>query len=104
MRERVAIGVSHNDQKVMVRGLLERAGLSGVVVDTANKLQGLEFDVSVCWHPMAGLDETDEFHLEFGPHLRDVYTASARMHRRRSRQRPGTGRRSAAFDPGVARH
>jgi hypothetical protein len=83
-RERVAIGVSHNDQKAMVRGLLERAGLSGVVVDTANKLQGLEFDVSVCWHPMAGLDEADEFHLEFGPNVRNVHTASTCMHCRRS--------------------
>jgi hypothetical protein len=64
--ERVAIGVSHDDQKAMIRALLDRAGLSGVVVDTANKLQGLEFDVSVCWHPMAGLDEADEFHLESG--------------------------------------
>jgi hypothetical protein len=35
-------------------------------VDTANKLQGREFDFCVCWHPMAGLDEADEFHLESG--------------------------------------
>jgi hypothetical protein len=66
MPGRVAIGVSHNDQKAMMRALLERAGLRGVVVDTANKLQGREFDFSICWHPMAGLDEADEFHLESG--------------------------------------
>ena len=63
---RIAIGVSHNDQKAMIGALLERAGLGGVVVDTANKLQGREFDFSICWHPMAGLNEADEFHLESG--------------------------------------
>ena len=35
-------------------------------MDNANKLQGLEFDLSICWHPMAGLDEADKFHLELG--------------------------------------
>jgi hypothetical protein len=64
--DRIAIGVSHNDQKAMIRTLLDSAGLGAVVVDTANKLQGLEFDFSICWHPMAGLDEADEFHLESG--------------------------------------
>lgn len=64
--ERIAVAVSHNDQKRMVRAMLDFAGLTGVVVNTANKLQGLEFDVVVCWHPMAGLDEIDEFHLESG--------------------------------------
>jgi hypothetical protein len=63
---RIAIGVSHNDQKAAVRVLLDRAGLRDVIVDTANKLQGREFDFVICWHPMAGLDEPDEFHLESG--------------------------------------
>lgn len=63
---RVAIGVSHNQQKSMVRILLDQANLGDVVVDTANKLQGLEFDVVVVWHPLAGLTTTDEFHLEAG--------------------------------------
>jgi hypothetical protein len=64
--ERIAVGVSHNDQKTMVRTLLDQTGLTTVIVDTANKLQGREFDFTVCWHPMAGLDEADEFHLESG--------------------------------------
>ncbi|WP_338822565.1 DEAD/DEAH box helicase family protein [Bradyrhizobium septentrionale] len=64
--ERIAVGVSHNDQKAMMRSLLDAAGFDSVVVDTANKLQGLEFDFCFCWHPMAGLDEADEFHLEAG--------------------------------------
>lgn len=64
--ERIAVAVSHNDQKSMVRVLLHHAGLAGVMVNTANKLQGLEFDIVICWHPLAGLDEPDEFHLEAG--------------------------------------
>ncbi|RDE49460.1 MAG: hypothetical protein DVS81_16430 [Candidatus Accumulibacter meliphilus] len=64
--ERIAVSVSHNDQKAMVRVLLDHCGLTRVVVNTANKLQGLEFDFVVCWHPLASLDEADEFHLEAG--------------------------------------
>lgn len=64
--DRIAIGVSHNDQKGMVRTLLDQAGLTSVIVDTANKLQGREFDFTICWHPLAGLDEADDFHLESG--------------------------------------
>jgi hypothetical protein len=63
---RMAIGVSHNDQKALLTAMLQRAGFGEVIVDTANKLQGREFDFSICWHPMAGLDEADEFHLESG--------------------------------------
>jgi hypothetical protein len=63
---RIAVGVAHNDQKAIIRNLLDHIGLEAVVVDNANKLQGREFDLVVCWHPMAGLDEADEFHLEAG--------------------------------------
>jgi hypothetical protein len=63
---RIAVGVSHNDQKDILRLRLNAAGLSDVVVNTANKLQGLEFDIVVCWHPLAGLPDTDEFHLAPG--------------------------------------
>ncbi len=64
--ERVAVGVSHNDQKDLLRVTLAARGLSGVVVETANKLQGLEFEVVVVWHPLAGLPDPDEFHLDPG--------------------------------------
>jgi hypothetical protein len=60
---RVAVGVSHNDQKDLLRIAMAAAGLDGVVVETANKLQGLEFEVIVAWHPLAGLPEPDGFHL-----------------------------------------
>ncbi len=64
--QRVAVGVAHNDQKDLVRVALDARGLGGVVVETANKLQGLEFEVVVVWHPLAGLPEPDEFHLDPG--------------------------------------
>jgi hypothetical protein len=61
--EQVAVGVSHNDQKDLLRVALNALGLGRVVVETANKLQGLEFEVVFVWHPLAGLPETDGFHL-----------------------------------------
>jgi hypothetical protein len=45
---------------------LEACGLGRVVVETANKLQGLEFEVVFVWHPLAGLPEADGFHLDPG--------------------------------------
>lgn len=63
---RVAVGVSHNDQKDLLRVALDAAGLDEVVVNTANKLQGLEFDVVLAWHPLAALPEPDGFHLDPG--------------------------------------
>lgn len=62
----VAIAVAHNDQKDIVRVLLDRAGLSGITVDTANRLQGLTFEVVMVWHPLAGSGDTDAFHLDPG--------------------------------------
>ena len=62
----VAVGVSHNDQKDQLRVALDERGLCDVVVDTANKLQGLEFEVVFVWHPLSGLPEADEFHVDPG--------------------------------------
>jgi hypothetical protein len=62
----LAVGVSHNDQKDLVRAMLDDAGLGGVVVDTANRLQGLTFEVVIAWHPLAGAAVTDAFHLDPG--------------------------------------
>ena len=50
----VAVGVSHNDQKDLTRAMLDDSGLGGVIVDTANRLQGLTFEVVIAWHPLAG--------------------------------------------------
>ncbi|AKT38130.1 AAA family ATPase [Chondromyces crocatus] len=62
----VAIVVSHNDQKDLLRAELSAARLEGIRVDTANKLQGLTFEVILAWHPLAGLMDVDEFHLDPG--------------------------------------
>jgi hypothetical protein len=64
--ERVAVGVAHNDQKEFLRAALAGRGLGGVVVETANKLQGLEYEVVIVWHPLAGLADPDGFHLDPG--------------------------------------
>ena len=63
---RVALVVAHNDQKDLLRLRMDELGFDDVVVNTANKLQGLEFDVVFCWHPLAGLTEADEFHADAG--------------------------------------
>lgn len=65
-RARLAIGVAHNDQKDVLRVALAERGLGDVIVETANKLQGLEFELLIAWHPLAGLCEPDAFHLDPG--------------------------------------
>jgi hypothetical protein len=76
--DRIAIGVAHRDQAAAVRrALRERAAaypvLSGtdrdvtnVVADTANRLQGREFDVTIMLHPLSGRRDATAFHLEAG--------------------------------------
>lgn len=64
--ERIAIAVAHTEQKLVLRALCDAAGLPGIIVNTANQLQGLEFDLTIAWHPLAGLARPDEFHLEAG--------------------------------------
>jgi hypothetical protein len=64
--EQIAVGVSHNDQKDYLRVALDAAGFGQVVVATANKLQGLQFEVVIAWHPLSGLPDPDGFHLDPG--------------------------------------
>jgi hypothetical protein len=80
--DRIAIGVAHRDQAAAVkRALRERAltypvlggGLNNpgrdvtkVVADTANRLQGREFDVTIMLHPLSGRRDATAFHLEAG--------------------------------------
>jgi hypothetical protein len=64
---RVAIGVVHRNQRAAVTLALQQRGLGDhVVVDTANRLQGREFDVVLVWHPLAGRTDATEFHLDAG--------------------------------------
>ena len=66
--ERIAIGTAHRDQARAVRVALREAGpgLDGVAVDTANRLQGREFDVTIVLHPLSGRRDATAFHLEAG--------------------------------------
>jgi hypothetical protein len=64
--ERVAVGTAHRDQAVAVRAALLDLGVTGVTVDTANRLQGREYDVTVVLHPLSGRRDATAFHLEAG--------------------------------------
>nr|WP_245653325.1 AAA domain-containing protein [Herbidospora sakaeratensis] len=61
--DRIAIGCAHNDQVAAVK----LAGPpEGVTVDTANRLQGREYDVTIVLHPLSGRRDATAFHLESG--------------------------------------
>jgi AAA domain len=60
---RIAVGTAHRDQAQAIRAVLQR---DGVTVDTANSLQGREFDVVIVLHPLSGRRDATAFHLEAG--------------------------------------
>ncbi|WP_083734519.1 AAA domain-containing protein [Actinomadura sp. CNU-125] len=62
---RVAIGAAHRDQVAAIRAALGPHG-AGITVDTANRLQGREYDVTVFLHPLSGRRDATAFHLETG--------------------------------------
>jgi hypothetical protein len=63
--ERIAIGTAHRDQAAVIRSLLPPSA-AGVTVDTANRLQGREYDVTIVLHPLSGRRDASAFHLEAG--------------------------------------
>ncbi|MGP2436830.1 AAA family ATPase [Streptomyces sp. JW3] len=63
---RIAVGTAHRDQAAAVRAALADLGVTGVTVDTANRLQGREYDVTVVLHPLSGRPDATAFHLETG--------------------------------------
>lgn len=63
---RIAVGTAHRDQAQAMRQALAAAGLPAVVADTANRLQGREFDVTIMLHPLSGRRDATAFHLEAG--------------------------------------
>lgn len=69
---RIAVGAAHRSQRAAIRLAVDRhsrsAGVDAtdVVVDTANRLQGREYDVGVVLHPLSGRAAASEFHLETG--------------------------------------
>lgn len=64
----VAVVAAHNDQVQAVRFALDQAGVDpdSLVVSTANKVQGREYEVVLVWHPLAGRRDATAFHLESG--------------------------------------
>ena len=68
----IAVGVTHRDQRDHIRTALQntraRTGVpvDEVVVDTANVLQGREFEIVVVWHPLSGRRDVSKFHLDAG--------------------------------------
>ncbi|MEU0375365.1 AAA domain-containing protein [Streptomyces sp. NPDC006283] len=64
--DRIAVGTAHRDQAAAVRAALSDLGVAGVTVDTANRLQGREYDVTVVLHPLSGRPDATAFHLETG--------------------------------------
>ncbi|MBA3489477.1 MAG: AAA family ATPase [Longispora sp.] len=65
--DRVAIGAAHRDQVAAIRtALAARLPDSGITVDTANRLQGREYDVTIVLHPLSGRRDATAFHLEAG--------------------------------------
>ncbi|MEU6252086.1 AAA domain-containing protein [Streptomyces sp. NPDC047043] len=63
---RIAVGTAHRDQAAAVRAALAELGVTEVTVDTANRLQGREYDVTVVLHPLSGRPDATAFHLETG--------------------------------------
>lgn len=61
--DRIAIGTAHRDQVAAIRAAL---GESDITVDTANRLQGREYDVTIVLHPLSGRRDATAFHLESG--------------------------------------
>ncbi|MGH3274975.1 MAG: AAA domain-containing protein [Streptosporangiaceae bacterium] len=67
--QNIAIGVAHRDQADQIRQDLAAsapASAAMIRVDTANRLQGAEFDVTIVVHPLSGRSDATAFHLEAG--------------------------------------
>lgn len=69
----IAVGVTHNDQKAHLRkAVAEKINTKWslqddvISIDTANKLQGREFESMIVWHPLSGRRDASVFHLDAG--------------------------------------
>jgi hypothetical protein len=58
--------VTRTVQTAAVKRALRELGVTSVVVGTANRLQGREFDVTIMLHPLSGRRDATAFHLEAG--------------------------------------
>jgi len=62
--QRIAVGTAHRAQAAAARQAL--FDLPEVTVDTANRLQGREYDLTIVLHPLSGRRDATAFHLEAG--------------------------------------
>ncbi|MGX1887352.1 AAA domain-containing protein [Streptomyces sp. NPDC055287] len=63
----IAIGTAHREQARHIQQLLNYSPHTrGVRADTANRLQGREFAVTIVLHPLSGRRDASAFHLEAG--------------------------------------
>jgi hypothetical protein len=65
----IAIGTTHRDQADQIRQALAQVAPPAarmIRVDTANRLQGAEFGVTIVLHPLSGRRDATAFHLEAG--------------------------------------
>jgi hypothetical protein len=63
--DRIGIITPHVSQVTAIRSRLPRT-LAGVRVETANRWQGLQTDVTIVWHPLSGRADVQAFHLDAG--------------------------------------
>ncbi|MGI3202246.1 AAA domain-containing protein [Streptomyces sp. GLT-R25] len=63
----IAIGTAHREQARHIQQLINHTPHArGVRADTANRLQGREFAVTIVLHPLSGRRDASAFHLEAG--------------------------------------
>ncbi|WP_067666171.1 AAA domain-containing protein [Nocardia miyunensis] len=65
-QERIAIGAAHRNQVAAIGQALHARGVDRIRVDTANRLQGSEYDIVLVLHPLSGRRDATAFHLESG--------------------------------------
>ncbi|MFF2993604.1 hypothetical protein ACFVTC_03370 [Streptomyces sp. NPDC057950] len=63
---RITIGAARTVQADAVRAQREKWRLTDIPVDTANRLQGREFDITLVWHPLSGRQAASTFLPETG--------------------------------------
>lgn len=62
----IGVIVATDAQRGVAEQALATAGYGAVDVRTYNRAQGLEFAVSVLWHPLSGAEEVNDFSLDLG--------------------------------------
>jgi hypothetical protein len=62
----IGVAVSTDAQLGLAQHALKAAGIRGAEVRTYNRHQGLEYALSILWHPLSGIAEVDGFYVDVG--------------------------------------